>query len=166
MTRVPLSVYERRRIAVLAVVSMLALVIVRSTTGDSNDTTSETTTTFTTVPPIVEDSVPVPVILGGPAALPPSGTAAIAKPATSANEYTGTATFTVLGYTERAVCYSTTVPQGQNLVVTNINNGQSIKCLSVYSTLVPPGIAIVLHQSVFVKLSDLIDAPIPVKVTW
>ena len=76
------------------------------------------------------------------------------------------ATFTVLGYTERAVCYSTTVPQGQNLVVTNINNGQSIKCLSVYSTLVPPGIAIVLHQSVFVKLSDLIDAPIPVKVTW
>ena len=144
---------------------MLALVIVRSTTGDSNDTTSETTT-FTTVPPIVEDSVPVPVILGGPAALPPSGTAAIAKPATSANEYTGTATFTVLGYTERAVCYSTTVPQGQNLVVTNINNGQSIKCLSVYSTLVPPGIAIVLHQSVFVKLSDLIDAPIPVKVTW
>ena len=144
---------------------MLALVIVRSTTGDSNDTTSETTT-FTTVPPIIEDSVPVPVILGGPAALPPSGTAAIAQPATSANEYTGTATFTVLGYTERAVCYSTTVPQGQNLVVTNINNGQSIKCLSAYSTLVPPGIAIVLHQSVFVKPSDLIDAPIPVKVTW
>jgi len=64
------------------------------------------------------------------------------------------------------VCYSTTVPQGQNLVVTNINNGQKIKCLSVYSTLVPPGIAIVLHQSVFVKLADLIDAPIPVKITW
>ena len=162
----PLSVFERRRIVVLSIVSMLALVVVRSTTGGSDDSAVETTTTFTTVPPIVEDSVPVPVILGGPAALPPSGTAAIAKPATSANEYTGTATFTVLGYTERAVCYSTTVPQGQNLVVTNINNGQSIKCLSVYSTLVPPGIAIVLHQSVFVKLSDLIDAPIPVKVTW
>jgi hypothetical protein len=163
---VPLSVFERRRIVVLSIVSMLAFVVVRSTTGGSDDSAVETTTTFTTVPPIVEDSVPVPVILGGPAALPPSGTAAIAKPATSANEYTGTATFTVLGYTERAVCYSTTVPQGQNLVVTNINNGQSIKCLSVYSTLVPPGITIVLHQSVFVKLSDLIDAPIPVKVTW
>ncbi|MFM9137792.1 MAG: hypothetical protein ACKOQZ_06605 [Actinomycetota bacterium] len=162
----PLSVFERRRIVVLSIVSMLALVVVRSTTGGSDDSAVETTTTYTTVPPIVEDSIPVPVILGGPAALPPSGTAAIAKPATSANEYTGTATFTVLGYTERAVCYSTTVPQGQNLVVTNINNGQSIKCLSVYSTLVPPGIAIVLHQSVFVKLSDLIDAPIPVKVTW
>lgn len=162
----PLSVFERRRIVVLSIVSMLALVVVRSTTGGSDDSAVETTTTYTTVPPIVEDSIPVPVILGGPAALPPSGTAAIAKPATSANEYTGTATFTVLGYTERAVCYSTTVPQGQNLVVTNINNGQSIKCLSVYSTLVPPGITIVLHQSVFVKLSDLIDAPIPVKVTW
>lgn len=162
----PLSVFERRRIVVLSIVSMLAFVVVRSTSGGSDDSAVETTTTYTTVPPIVEDSIPVPVILGGPAALPPSGTAAIAKPATSANEYTGTATFTVLGYTERAVCYSTTVPQGQNLVVTNINNGQSIKCLSVYSTLVPPGIAIVLHQSVFVKLSDLIDAPIPVKVTW
>lgn len=162
----PLSVFERRRIVVLSIVSMLALVVVRSTTGGSDEQVAESTTTYTTVPPIVEDSIPVPVILGGPAALPPSGTAAIAKPATSANEYTGTATFTVLGYTERAVCYSTTVPQGQNLVVTNINNGQSIKCLSVYSTLVPPGIAIVLHQSVFVKLSDLIDAPIPVKVTW
>lgn len=162
----PLSVFERRRIVVLSIVSILALVVVRSTTGGSDDSAVETTTTYTTVPPIVEDSIPVPVILGGPAALPPSGTAAIAKPATSANEYTGTATFTLLGYTERAVCYSTTVPQGQNLVVTNINNGQSIKCLSVYSTLVPPGIAIVLHQSVFVKLSDLIDAPIPVKVTW
>lgn len=162
----PLSVFERRRIVVLSIVSMLAFVVVRSTTGGSDEAAVETTTTYTTVPPIVEDSIPVPVILGGPAALPPSGTAAIAKPATSANEYTGTATFTVLGYTERAVCYSTTVPQGQNLVVTNINNGQSIKCLSVYSTLVPPGVAIVLHQSVFVKLSDLIDAPIPVKVTW
>ena len=162
----PLSVFERRRIVVLSIVSMLALVVVRSTTVGSDEQVAESTTTYTTVPPIVEDSIPVPVILGGPAALPPSGTAAIAKPATSANEYTGTATFTVLGYTERAVCYSTTVPQGQNLVVTNINNGQSIKCLSVYSTLVPPGIAIVLHQSVFVKLSDLIDAPIPVKVTW
>lgn len=162
----PLSVFERRRIVVLSIVSMLAFVVVRSTSGGSDDSAVETTTTYTTVPPIVEDSIPVPVILGGPAALPPSGTAAIAQPATSANEYTGTATFTVLGYTERAVCYSTTVPQGQNLVVTNINNGQSIKCLSVYSTLVPPGITIVLHQSVFVKLSDLIDAPIPVKVTW
>ena len=166
MTRVPLSIYERRRISLLAVVSLVVFVIVRQTSGGATEASVETTTTYTTVPPIVEDSVPVPVILGGPAALPPSGTAAIAQPATSPNEYTGKATFTVLGYTERAVCYSTTVPQGQNLVVTNINNGQSIKCLSVYSTLVPPGIAIVLHQSVFVKLSDLIDAPIPVKVTW
>lgn len=166
MTRVPLSIYERRRISLLAVVSLVVFVIVRQTSGGASEASVETTTTYTTVPPIVEDSVPVPVILGGPAALPPSGTAAIAQPATSPNEYTGKATFTVLGYTERAVCYSTTVPQGQNLVVTNINNGQKIKCLSVYSTLVPPGIAIVLHQSVFVKLSDLIDAPIPVKVTW
>lgn len=160
-----LSVYERRRILVLGVVTIIAVTALRST-GFGGDDAAATTTTTTSTIAVTDESIPDPVILGGPAPLAPSGSAAIAYPATTGNELTGLATFSNLGYTQTPVCYSTQVPAGAIVTVTNVNNGRTVKCTSVYSLLVPPGMTIMLHNSVFVDIANLNDAPLPVKITW
>ena len=159
-----LSVYERRRATVLAVVTVVVLGIAWGNRSDGEATTTEPVVTTTTA--LVDESIPDPVILGGPAPLAPSGSAAIAYPAVNPNERTGVATFSNLGYTQTAVCYSTVVPAGATVTVTNVNNGRTVKCTSVYSLLVPSGMDIMLHSSVFTKIANLIDAPIPVKISW
>ena len=159
-----LSVYERRRATVLAVVTVVVLGIAWGNRSDGEATTTESVVTTTTA--LVDESIPDPVILGGPAPLAPSGSAAIAYPAVNPNEKTGVATFSNLGYTQTAVCYSTVVPAGATVTVTNVNNGRTVKCTSVYSLLVPSGMDIMLHSSVFTKIANLIDAPIPVKISW
>jgi hypothetical protein len=162
---VALSVYERRRILVLGVVTILAVTALRSTGFGGDDATATTTSTTSTLV-LTDESIPDPVILGGPAPLAPSGSAAIAYPATTGNEINGLATFSNLGYTQTPVCYSTQVPAGAIVTVTNVNNGRTVKCTSVYSLLVPPGMTIMLHNSVFIDIANLNDAPLPVKITW
>jgi hypothetical protein len=163
---VVLSVFERRRIAVLTAITLIIMFTVRGFNSDSSDAVTTTVTIATTVPPIDETEIPSPVILGGPAPLAPTGSAAIAYPATETDVITGTASYSNLGYTETAVCYSIEAPIGRVVTVTNINNGRSITCLNVFSLLVPNGVTIILHTTVFIKLADLIDSPIPVKISW
>jgi len=160
-----LSVYERRRAMVLAIVTVVVLGFAWGNRGGDSATTAEAVAT-TTTSVLVDESIPDPVILGGPTPLAPSGSAAIAYPAVNPNETTGLATFSNLGYTQTAVCYSTVVPAGANVTVTNVNNGRTVKCTSVYSLLVPAGMDIMLHSTVFTKIANLIDAPIPVKISW
>jgi hypothetical protein len=159
-----LSVYERRRATVLAVITVVVLGIAWGNRSDGEATTTQSVVTTTTA--LIDESIPDPVILGGPAPIAPSGSAAIAYPAVNPNERTGVATFSNLGYTQTAVCYSTVVPAGATVTVTNVNNGRTVKCTSVYSLLVPSGMDIMLHSSVFTKIANLIDAPIPVKISW
>ena len=139
---------------------------VRGFNSDSSEAVTTTVTVATTVPPIDETEIPSPVILGGPAPLAPTGSAAIAYPAAQTNVITGTAAYSSLGYTETAVCYSIEAPIGRIVTVTNINNGRSITCKNVFSRLVPNGVTVIMHTTVFIKLADLIDSPIPVKISW
>ena len=160
-----LSVFERRRIVVLTALTLIIMFTVR---GFNSSESAATTTVViaTTVPPIDETEIPAPVILGGPAPLAPTGSAAIAYPAAQTDVITGTAAYSNLGYTETAVCYSIEAPIGRVVTVTNINNGRSITCTNVFSLLVPNGVTVILHTTVFIKLADLIDSPIPVKISW
>ena len=159
-----LSVYERRRIGALFVLTLFALTLFGVAAGGGSSTT--TTTTTTTVPPVVEDEVPESVILGGPPPLSPTGSAAVAFPATSPNSLTGRATFTAFGYSSNPVCFSAMTPVGVQLTITNINNGRSVKCTSAFGSSVPAGVSVQLNSTQFTQLADLIDAPIPVKITW
>ena len=115
---------------------------------------------------VVEDEIPESVILGGPPPIAPSGSAAVAYPATSSNSITGRATFTELGYSSNPVCFSAITPVGVQLTITNINNGRSLKCTSAFGVNVPAGVTVQLNSTQFTQLADLIDAPIPVKITW
>ncbi|MFZ9622113.1 MAG: hypothetical protein ACO3B6_00630 [Ilumatobacteraceae bacterium] len=51
-------------------------------------------------------------------------------------------------------------------MVKNLNNGRSIACSNVMMPSTPANITVVLHTRLFVELSDLVNAPIPVSITW
>lgn len=161
-----LSLYERRRLAVLGVVTLIALPIIWPRSGDSASTETTTVPSTTTSVPTDDSEIPAPVFLGGPAPLTPTGSAAIAYPQVVGQSITGTATYSNLGYTESPVCSSVDAPTGIAITVTNINNGRKVTCINVFSLLVPAGISVVLHTTVFEKLADVVDAPIPVTISW
>jgi hypothetical protein len=57
-------------------------------------------------------------------------------------------------------------PWGKTLTVTNTDNGQTTTCLNSISTSLPEGVDIVLHTDIFTLISDLADAPAPVRISW
>jgi hypothetical protein len=64
------------------------------------------------------------------------------------------------------VCNTPIAPYGVKLVVKNLNNGRSIACSNVMMPSTPANVSIVLHTQLFVELSDLVNAPIPVSINW
>jgi hypothetical protein len=158
------SVYERRRIVVLGLVTLLVVGAIRLIGGQSDAVVGDQTSTSSTRAP--EGEIPEPVILGGPSPLAPTGSAIIAYPAESPSSIDGLATFSNLGYTQTPVCYSTVAPIGMEITITNVNNGRKIRCTNVYSVLVPYGMSVLMHSSLFVEIANLIDAPLPVRISW
>lgn len=162
----PLSLYERRRLFVLGVITLVALPFIWPRSGNSSSADSTTVPTTTTSIPSGDTEIPAPVFLGGPAPIAPTGSAAIAYPQVIGQSVTGTATYSNLGYTDSPVCSSIDAPIGIAITVTNINNGRKVTCTNVFSLLIPAGISVVLHTTVFEKLADVVDAPVPVTISW
>ncbi|MHB1089731.1 MAG: hypothetical protein ACYC06_06955 [Ilumatobacteraceae bacterium] len=161
-----LSLYERRRLLVLGIITLITLPFIWPRSGDSSSADTTAVSTTTTAMPSGDTEIPAPVFLGGPAPLARTGSAAIAYPQVTGQSVIGTATYSNLGYTESPVCSSIDAPIGITITVTNVNNGRKVTCTNVFSLLVPPGISVVLHTTVFEKLADVVDAPIPVTISW
>ncbi len=112
------------------------------------------------------DSLPEPVILNGPVAAAPGGSARIAYPSSESARLSGNASFSNFQGGPSYVCYAPEAPYGLVLRVTNLNNGRTTSCTNVVAPSIPPGTRIVLHTQVFLGLSDLVNAPIPVAISW
>jgi hypothetical protein len=52
------------------------------------------------------------------------------------------------------------------LTVTNLDNGHVTTCTVALKKSLPGGQLIVLDTPIFQELGDLIEAPVPVRVTW
>ena len=116
--------------------------------------------------PSTTDALPEPVILNGPVTAAPGGSARIAYPSSEAARLSGNASFSNFQGGPAYVCYAPEAPYGLVLRVTNLNNGRTTSCTNVVAPSIPPGTRIVLHTQVFLTLSDLVNAPIPVAVSW
>jgi hypothetical protein len=112
------------------------------------------------------ESVPEPIILNGPVPATAGGSARIAYPSSESARLSGPASFSNFQGGPAYVCYAPEAPYGVVLRVTNLNNGRTTSCTNVVSPTMPPGVRIVLHTQVFLALSDLVNAPIPVAVSW
>lgn len=149
--------------------------ILRSCNGnDSSDKLAITTTTIdpanNTIAPssgvVSDEESPAPIILGGPAPIVQDGSAQIAYPATETSGLQLIATFSNFDNAPDVVCFVPQAPFGISLTIKNINNARTTKCTNVYREIMPAGATALLHTKVFERISNLVDAPIPVNVSW
>lgn len=164
-----LTVRDRRRMTLVAILTMVVVpVVIFLTNGKPQAEVAAVAVAGVAIDASTTDTSepPEPVFLSGPNALSPSGTAAIAYPSEDAAGITGPATFSSFNGAPATVCNSPMAPYGMRLVVKNLNNGRSISCSNVMMPSTPANVSIVLHTQLFVELSDLVNAPIPVSITW
>ena len=174
-----MTVYERRRVAVLAVVTTLVLMVVLAFNGSSSkssdagvSTTMQSTTTSTplhnanAVGPLADDSSK-PINLDGPLAQQPTGSAPIAYPGPGdMNRVNAKASYVRFPDYNSAICYASVAPLGAELTIVNLNNGRSIACTNVFAVMLPSGADVVIHTPLFLQIANLVDAPLPVTVSW
>ena len=175
-----LTLYERRRVAVLAVVTTL-LALVFATAGGSSDSQTADNSTSTTVAvtttstpldnaaavgPLADDSSK-PVNLDGPLAQQPTGTAPIAYPGPGEmNRVAGKASYVRFPDYNSAICYASVAPLGVEVTIVNLNNGRSLRCTNVFAVTLPSGADVVIHTPLYLQIANLVDAPLPVTVSW
>lgn len=164
-----LTAADRRRITLVGILTLLTVPLVLFfTRGEPQaevatvaavgvDVASSASTT---------SEPPAPVFLSGPAPVAPTGTAVIAYPSVEGAGVNGTASFSSFDGAPPSICTSSVAPYGITLVVKNLNNGRSVACSNVMVPSSPSNASVVLHTRLFVELSDLVNAPIPVSITW
>jgi hypothetical protein len=82
----------------------------------------------------------------------------------AANDVSSIASFKRI--TDVGGCSTNLAPPGTTLTVENLDNGRSITCVAVYGVPVPEGVGVVLDTGLLAQITDLAEAPIPVRVTW
>jgi hypothetical protein len=165
-----LSTFERRRIAVAAIITVLVLPLLMINNGDDTQDVEVAVTTTTQsdsgLNETSEEGSLEPIILGGPSPIVQDGSAQIAYPASSLTGVEAIASFSNFDNAPDIVCYFPEAPLGINVSVQNLNNGRTTTCTNVFRTSLPSGATMLLHTKVFESLANLVDAPIPVTVSW
>lgn len=108
-----------------------------------------------------------PVFLDGNGAVVQPGVVDIAiPPAPTDRQATGKASFLRYANGVTRPCTTLLAPEATLLTIVNVDNGQSTTCTNVLGVTLPAGVDIVLDTELFVGISDLADAPIPVRISW
>lgn len=157
---------ERRRFFVAAAITIVAIpaLLVSGGSNGGDDDVAPTSAAPTTVDPgpadpaflPPEDSSPAPEIITVNVPAPPSGT--VIKGIASFIRWPET-----LGLRP---CATPNALIGSIITVTNLNNGRSIDCNNVSIERLPGEAVIIIHTEVFLELADLVDAPIPVQISF
>lgn len=176
--------FDKRRIGVasLITVSVLALVWVFSTGSSQGGNSAPTTcvgcadTSGNSAPSTTEYEPHPPLFVGGDSnATPPDPVVIATSPEPDGTEFVTTAQFVrFLDATDAEGnrvtpvprCSTKLAPDGALLTVTNVDNGQWTTCTNTQGVTIPPGVGMVLGTDVFAKIGDLVDAPLPVRVSW
>jgi hypothetical protein len=170
-----MGVHERRRIVLATLFTLVAFPAIwlfdrdqptaAPTVGAPGALTPEVTVIeFATASTEPE----VPVFLDNTVMVVAPAVIDVALPAApTAEELTGEATFKQFVDLEPdRQCSAPDAPSGATLTVTNINNGLSVQCKNTYGVRLPYATVIAIDTDLFVKLADLVDSPVPVRIVW
>jgi hypothetical protein len=167
-----LSRIDKNRITVAVVATVAVAVVGFMASGRSADTaktdTSVATTTTLDLGLATDNTADAPANLDGPISADPNGQGQIAYPADNDGQMArGAASFKRFPTSARTGCVTSLAPLGAEITVRNLNNGMKTKCFNVNIILNSSGaFDITLDASVFEAIAELVDAPIPVELTW
>jgi hypothetical protein len=171
-----MNTFDRRRVALASVFTMLALpaLWVFNRSDSSRSTAPSVAAAGVDAGRVGSDTAPVdtyepevPVFLGNkPAPADPAVVNVVVPALDTGNQAEAKASYRRYPDATTSPCTTLLVPFNTMLTVTNLDNGQSVQCLNSFGTALPAGVDLVIHTDLFVKISDLADAPAPVRITW
>jgi hypothetical protein len=108
----------------------------------------------------------MPVFLENTLVVPPPVIDNAATPAPqSTNTIQGNASYVQVVDTT-TLCTAPQAPGGATVTITNLDNGMTVTCTNTLGVTIPTGLAIALDADLFVQIADLVDAPVPVRISW
>jgi hypothetical protein len=166
--------YDRRRLALASIFTVAALpalwIINRDDAGSAAPAIGAAGVPHVGANQAPSTSVYIPdppVFLDGPqSGAAPAVVDIIIPPGPTATEAIGKASFRRYADPSGNPCTTALAPWGVLLTVTNTDNGQTTTCRNSISTPLPAGVDLVLHTDLFTQISDLADAPVPVRISW
>ena len=110
----------------------------------------------------------MPVFLDNTVVLQQPAVIDIAVPDTvSANERTAKLTYKdYSNFGEDNLCTLPGAPSGAVITVTNVDNGQYVTCTNNVGMSIPGGADMAIDINLYVRIADLVDAPVPVRASW
>ena len=161
--------HERRRVVLAATVTILAFPAFWLLEGDSAENSPATVVDTTAdLFPSATDDPGVPVYLDNHSPVVAPAVIDIAVPeGAGARESRGQATFR--RYVDPSVerpCSTLLAPPGLLVTVTNVDNGLSTTCTNTRGSSVPPGADISIDTDVYITIAELVEAPVPVRISW
>ena len=161
--------HERRRLVLAATVTIAAFPAWWLLDGDSaDDSAAKSADTASGLFPSATDDPGLPVYLDNPSPVVAPAVIDIAVPeAPGSREVRGAAAFKryVDPQVERP-CTTLLAPAGIVLTITNVDNGLSTTCTNTRGTSVPPGADIAIDTEVYGTIAELVEAPVPVRISW
>ena len=108
-----------------------------------------------------------PIFIDGPSTPPKPAVIQIVIPAASNELFVeGGASYSrMIGVIDDS-CSAPAVPLGATITVTNRDNGRTILCINNYPAPLAPKLVVVMSTKLYNKLGALVDAPLPVRITW
>lgn len=166
-----LSQIDRNRLTVAFVATALLLTVLFLSSGGSSDASQESATPMTTTTYdlglVTGDTIDAPANLEGPVSQDPNGQGQIAYPADNDGQMTrGSASYKRFPESSKTGCATNLVPLGTVLTVLNLNNGRKTSCTNINIGPTSGTFDIVLNTAIFESIAELVDAPIPVELTW
>ena len=108
-----------------------------------------------------------PIFIDGPTTPPKPAVIQIVVPAAVEGDFVeGGASFKSAIGEATDTCSAPNAPFGATLTVTNRDNGRAITCVNRAPVGLTAGLEIQITAAQFSQLAQLIDAPIPVRITW
>jgi len=165
-----MTLAERRRLVVAAVITLIAVpafLLLSNNSSSSVNTTSTLATAVSVAPTESEPAEPAFLPENNGSQAPEIITVNVPAPPSGSN-VKGTASYIrwqgdLLGLRPCATPHALI---GAIITVTNINNGRSIECNNVSIQALPGNNIILIHTDVFLEIADLIDAPVPVNISF
>lgn len=108
-----------------------------------------------------------PIFIDGPSTPPKPAVIQIVVPAVNNGVFVeGGASYSrAIGVIDDT-CSAPAVPLGATITVTNRDNGHSIVCVNNLPAPLAPKIVVVMSTKLYKELGALVDAPLPVRLTW
>jgi hypothetical protein len=160
---------NRLTVAIIATVALLSFVFMASgrSADDPNIKVVNTTTTSLNIGLSTDITADAPANVEGPVSADPNGQGQIAYPADNDGQMVrGIATFKRFPDAAKTGCATTLIPLGATITVRNLNNGHKTTCQNINIGPTTGTFEITLNTDVFADIAELIDAPLPVELTW